>query len=57
VRGSLVFAEVVVDVQGQDTGGYPIFRESWMAVVVMDITRDGRSWTTLPSVGNHDRGT
>jgi hypothetical protein len=56
VRGSLVFAEVVADVQGQDTGGYPTFREGWMAVV-MDIARDGRSWTTLPPVGNHDSGT
>jgi predicted dehydrogenase len=42
------FADVAADIQGQGPGGYPTFREGWMAVEVMDIARDGRSWTALP---------
>jgi hypothetical protein len=48
------FAEVAADLRGQGPGGYPTFREGWMAVEVMDIARDGRSWTALPpSTGDH----
>jgi predicted dehydrogenase len=52
------FAEVVADVRGQGPGGYPTFRDGWLAVEVIDIARGGRSWTTLPSpMGDHDSET
>jgi hypothetical protein len=57
VHASLVFAEVVADVQGQGTDGYPTCREGWMAMEVMDIARDGQSWTTLPPLGHPDSET
>jgi predicted dehydrogenase len=48
------FAALAADLRGHGPGGYPTFREGWMAVEVMDIARDRRSWTALPpSMGDH----
>lgn len=43
-----LFQDFVADVRGEGYGGYPTFRDGWIASEVIEIIRSGQGWQSVP---------